>query len=57
MKKEEKIKRAEIMEAYNKGKKVQCLFRGKWEDFVPQNQVDSPNLDFQGIDNWRIKPT
>ena len=56
MTKEEEIKRAAIMEAYNKGQIVQCLYNGKWNDFIPQNQVDRPNLDFQGIDNWRIKP-
>lgn len=46
----------ELIRAYSIGKTIQSNHSGKWEDFVPQNQVDRPNFDYGNIDNWRIKP-
>lgn len=47
----------EILDAFSKGKTIQCnSFTEDWCDFLPQNQVDRPNLDFGSQNNWRIKP-
>jgi hypothetical protein len=46
----------EILEAYKKGKTIQANHTGEWHDFVPQNQVDRPNLDYGEEENWRVKP-
>ena len=41
--------------AYSQGKKVQSLdCYGRWEDFIPQNQLDKPNWEYS--DKWRVKP-
>ena len=46
-----------IIKAYSEGKIIQSNHHtGDWNDFVPQNQVDRPNLDYGDKDNWRIKP-
>jgi hypothetical protein len=45
-----------ILEAYRNGKTIQANHIGEWHDFVPQNQVDRPNLDYGTEDNWRVKP-
>jgi hypothetical protein len=48
----------EILDAYIQGKTIQCnMPDGKWwHDFVPQNQLDRPNVDYGTKNNWRIKP-
>lgn len=45
-----------LLEAYRNGKTIQSNHTGRWHDFIPQNQVDSPNFDYGTLDNWRIKP-
>lgn len=45
-----------ILEAYKQGKTIQSGGEGDWEDFVPQNQLDRPNVDYGGENYWRIKP-
>lgn len=45
-----------LIMAYKSGKTIQSKSSGEWKDFVPQNQVDSPNWEYMGIENWRIKP-
>lgn len=50
------MKKEEILQAYSEGKTIQANHSGKWTDFVSQNQVDKPNLDYGTLDNWRIKP-
>ena len=45
-----------ILKAFKEGKTVQSKNGNEWKDFIPQNQLDTPNLDYRGIDNWRIKP-
>lgn len=48
----------EIMEAYCQGKTIQSNnFSAVWCDWVPQNQLDKPNLGFGSHNNWRIKPS
>lgn len=42
--------------AYESGKILQVKYDGEWIDFVPQNQLDSPNFEHSGIINWRVKP-
>lgn len=49
-------RKQQLLTAYSIGKTIQYNHSGKWEDFVPQNQVDRPNFDYGNIDNWRIKP-
>jgi len=46
----------QIALAYKQGKTIQANHTGEWHDFIPQNQVDRPNLDHGTEDNWRIKP-
>ena len=53
---QEDNKKELILKAYSEGKIIQSNHSGDWSDFVPQNQVDKPNLDYGTIDNWRIKP-
>ena len=51
-------KREEILEAFKQGKTIQAR-KGKeeeWHDFIPQNQLDRPNINYGNWDNWRIKP-
>lgn len=48
--------RESLLEAYKKGKTIQSNHTGEWKDFVPQNQLDRPNLNYGTLDNWRIKP-
>ena len=45
-----------LEEAYKSGKTIQCKSSGQWKDFIPQNQLDKPNWEYTGINNWRIKP-
>lgn len=45
-----------LIKAYSDGKVLQSKRSGEWVDFVPQNQIDTPNLDYGGVENWRIKP-
>jgi hypothetical protein len=45
-----------LLLAYESGKTLQVRYCGHWEDFVPHNQLDSPNFEHSGIENWRIKP-
>ena len=47
----------EIIKAFNEGKVIQSKTSGKWKDFERQNQLDKPNLELGGIENWRIKPS
>jgi len=49
-------KKEMLSKAYKEGKTIQSKSSGKWKDFEPHNQLDSPNFDYGGIDNWRIKP-
>lgn len=46
-----------ILAAFEQGKTIQinCNNEG-WHDFIPQNQLDRPNVRGNS-DNWRIKPT
>lgn len=47
----------EILEAYRQGKKIQTRSGTQdWHDFVPQNQLDRPNVDHGYTGEWRIKP-
>ena len=47
----------EILEAYRQGKKIQTKSGTQdWHDFVPQNQLDRPNVNYGTQENWRIKP-
>lgn len=48
-------KKEQILKAFKEGKTIQSKDGDEWVDFIPQNQVDKPNLDYRGIDNWRIK--
>lgn len=43
-----------IIDSFNNGKTVQFDSNGKWIDFVPQNNLDKPNL--KNGSNWRVKP-
>lgn len=45
-----------LLDAYYNGQTIQSNHSGGWSDFVPQNQVDKPNLDYGNETNWRIKP-
>jgi hypothetical protein len=49
-------KHQELEKAFREGKTIQSNNSGKWVDFVRQNQLDSPNWEYQSIDNWRVKP-
>lgn len=44
------------MKAFKEGKIIQSNNGSEWKDFMPQNQLDIPNLDYRGACNWRIKP-
>lgn len=44
-----------ILKGYNNNKTIQSNHCGKWKDFVPQNQLDKPNLNYGDESNWRIK--
>jgi len=48
-------KKEMLLKAYREGKTIQSFNSIEWTDFVPQNQVDSPNFDYMP-DNWRVKP-
>lgn len=52
----ETLLKEQILKAFKEGKTIQSRNGNEWKDFIPQNQVDKPNLDYGGIDNWRIKP-
>ena len=45
-----------ILKAFKEGKTIESRDGNGWKDSIPQNQLDKPNLDYGGIDNWRIKP-
>ena len=45
-----------LEKAFREGKTIQSKSSGEWVDFVRQNQLDSPNWDYKGVDNWRVKP-
>lgn len=44
-----------ILQAYREGKIIQSNHSGKWKDFIPQNQVDRPNVNYGSEKNWRVK--
>jgi hypothetical protein len=48
--------RTELQKAFDEGKTLQVYCFNHWKDFVRQNQLDSPNFEHSGIENWRIKP-
>jgi hypothetical protein len=45
-----------LEKAFREGKTIQSKSSGEWVDFVRHNQLDSPNWDYKGVDNWRVKP-
>jgi hypothetical protein len=50
-------KKQELLEAYAQGKTIQsCNNKDVWTDFVPQNKLDRPNVNYGDINHWRIKP-
>jgi hypothetical protein len=47
----------QILEAFKQGKTIQCNHNTNfWSSFVPQNQLDRPNVNYGTEKNWRIKP-
>ena len=45
-----------LIQAFEEGKTIQSNHLGNWKDYVRQNQLDSPNFEYENIDNWRVKP-
>jgi hypothetical protein len=48
-------KQEKLIKAWEAGKIIQSKSSGKWKDFERQNQVDSPNWEYGGVENWRVK--
>ena len=48
-------KKEKLIIAWESGKTIQSKSSGKWEDFEKHNQLDKPNWEYGGIENWRIK--
>lgn len=48
-------KQEKLIKAWNEGKTIQSKSSGKWKDYERQNQLDSPNWEYGGIENWRVK--
>jgi hypothetical protein len=47
----------DILEAFEQGKTIQANHNSTyWHDYVPQNQLDRPNLEYGTEANWRVKP-